>query len=92
MQNRDERVGLLVLWNSDEPNTLGAFLPLSANRAQTYVLGRGGSQQENTDCARTELVRQRPNGNEPLPPFDSPSLSRTQLLIRSESSSNCTQA
>jgi transcriptional regulator with AAA-type ATPase domain len=84
-QQRDDVIGLLVLWDTDEPNTLGSFLPLRANRAQTYVLGRGGSQQERTECARTELVRQRPNRNEPQPPFESPSLSRTQLLIRAES-------
>ncbi len=77
-----QRLGFLVLWNTDEPGTIGAFLPIVAGAtASTQVLGRGAARPSD-EHARLVAVRQRPQRNEPLPPFESPSLSRTQLLIR----------
>ena len=77
-----QRLGFLVLWNTDEPGTIGAFLPvLEGAKANTQVLGRGEARPAD-EHARLVAVRQRPQRNEALPPFESPSLSRIQLLIR----------
>ena len=81
--NARHGLGFIVLWNADEPATLGAFLPVATGEAeQTLVLGRGAARLSD-EHPRLVALRQRPSGNERLPPFDSPSLSRTQLLIRS---------
>ena len=75
------KLGLLVLWNADEPDTIGAWLPISVDAGQFCILGRGhgtGTDQ----YPRLIAVRERGYGIERLPPFASPSLSRIQVLIQ----------
>jgi len=75
-------LGLLMLWNSDEPHTIGAFLAVAGiSSSRTCVFGRGPARSDD-EGPRLAAVLQRPSGNELLPPFESPSLSRVQLLIR----------
>ena len=77
-----KRLGFIVLWNSDEPETVGAFLQAVADDTdQTRVLGRG-AERPTDEHPRLAAVRQRPLSNQALGPFESPSLSRVQLLVR----------
>lgn len=79
--DRAHWIGLLVLWNSDEPRTIGAFLPIAPGpSANTRIIGRGTSRQV-TGHEHVQAILQRPQTNELLSPFESPSLSRVQLLI-----------
>jgi transcriptional regulator with AAA-type ATPase domain len=74
-------IGLVVLWSSDEPQFLGAWLPVpGSTTGQPTVLGRGSARGPN-EAGRVVALRQRPGGNQPLPAFLSPSLSKTQLLL-----------
>ncbi len=73
--------GFLVLWNTEEPSTIGAFLPVAGPTRNTVVFGRGAERPQD-EHVRLVAVRQRPQSNEPLPPFESPTLSRVQLMIR----------
>src|SRR5687768_13150563 len=77
-------IGFVVLWSTDEPEALGAWIPIAtAGGAGGRVLGRGPARPDDTH-ARLVLLRQRPGTNELLPPFGSEALSRSQLLIRPE--------
>lgn len=84
-ENDAERsgIGFVVLWATDEPEALGAWIPIwtTGGGAGGRVLGRGPARPEDTH-ARPPMLRQRPGNNEALPPFRSESLSRAQLFIR----------
>jgi transcriptional regulator with AAA-type ATPase domain len=75
------KLGLLVLWNVDEPDTIGAWLPISVDAGRFCILGRG-HETGNDQYPRLIAVRQRGYGIERVPPFASPSLSRIQVLIQ----------
>jgi len=77
-------LGFIVLWNSDEPLTIGAFLPVAVGIPDTQILGRGDPRTDD-EGIRLCAWLQRPGGNEPLPALQSPTLSRVQLLVRGKS-------
>ena len=75
-------IGFVVLWSSDEPERLGAWLPVAtANERAPLVLGRGPARADD-HSSRVSTLRQRPEQNELLEPFSSEGLSRSQLEIR----------
>jgi DNA-binding NtrC family response regulator len=74
-------LGLLVLW-SDEPQFLGAWLPIEAGGASAPLIFGRGSVREPGDPERLVAFRQRPEANLRLPAFTSPSLSKSQLLLQ----------
>jgi len=79
-------LGFVVLWSADEPLFLGAWFPVAQGLAQReLVLGRGPSPGGPSDPLRLVGVRQRPDGNHPLPAFMSPSLSKVQLTVQARS-------
>jgi DNA-binding NtrC family response regulator len=78
-------VGFVVLWASEEPEYLGAWLPVTTGDALgPRVLGRGPARADD-EYPRLSALRQRPGSNEALPPFRSEALSRVQLLVRPSS-------
>ncbi|MEI9941117.1 MAG: sigma 54-interacting transcriptional regulator [Pseudomonadota bacterium] len=74
-------LGFVVLWSADEPAFLGAWLPVASSGK--HILGRGPSSGVG-EPARVVAVRQRPDGNHPLPAFMSPSLSKIQLTVQAQ--------
>jgi two-component system, NtrC family, response regulator HydG len=83
-RNPDRRLGIgfVVLWSSDEPECLGAWLPVTSGDGRgPRVLGRGPARAED-EHPRLSALRQQPEQNELLPPFRSEGLSRSQLFIR----------
>ncbi len=85
-KSRSERsaLGFVVLWSADEPLFLGAWLPVALGSTGKLVLGRGPPSGAR-EPPRVVAVRQRPDGNHPLPAFMSPSLSKVQLLLQARS-------
>jgi DNA-binding NtrC family response regulator len=82
---RQPTLGFVVLWSADEPLFLGAWLPIAARvGAESLVLGRGSARGANE--IRVVAFRQRPGENHRLPAFQSPSLSKAQLLVRASTS------
>jgi len=78
-------LGFVVLWASEEPEYLGAWLPVTTGDALgPRVLGRGPARADD-EYPRLSALRQRPDSNEVLPPFQSEALSRVQLLVRPSS-------
>src|SRR5450432_3104135 len=74
-------LGFLVLWSADEPLFLGAWVPVATGKIEKrLILGRGPAVNAG-EPARLRAVRQRPDGNEPLPAMMSPSLSKAQLSV-----------
>lgn len=75
-------LGLVVLWSSEEPDYLGAWLPVTTGDALgPRVLGRGPARADD-EHPRLLALRQRPDSNVALAPFQSEALSRLQLVIR----------
>jgi two-component system nitrogen regulation response regulator GlnG/two-component system response regulator HydG len=75
-------IGFVVLWSVDEPDYLGAWLPVkTADASDTWVFGRGSARADDQH-PRHSILRQRPGENVALPPFRGEALSRAQLLIR----------
>jgi two-component system nitrogen regulation response regulator GlnG/two-component system response regulator HydG len=75
-------IGLVVVWSSDEPDSLGAWLPIASGEERgPRMLGRGRARADDQH-PRISLLRQRPEHNELLPPLRSEALSRSQLLVR----------
>ncbi|HEX6766129.1 MAG TPA: sigma 54-interacting transcriptional regulator, partial [Polyangiaceae bacterium] len=79
---RRPELGFVVVWSSDEPDILGAWLPVAAaGSREPRMLGRGPARSDD-EHPRISLLRQRPEHNELLPPLGSEALSRSQLLFR----------
>jgi two-component system nitrogen regulation response regulator GlnG/two-component system response regulator HydG len=75
-------MGLVVLWADEEPEYVGAWLPVgSENGSGPRVFGRGPARADDQH-PRLSLLRQRPIQNELLPPMSSAALSRAQLELR----------
>ena len=75
-------IGFVVLWASDEPDYLGAWLPVASGDGRgPRLLGRGPARADDPH-PRLTSYRQRPEHNELLPPFASEALSRAQLIVR----------
>jgi hypothetical protein len=75
-------MGLVVLWSADEPDYVGAWLPIRSEEAtQPRVFGRGPARADDR-YPRLSLLRQRPTQNELLAPLNSAALSRVQLELR----------
>jgi two-component system nitrogen regulation response regulator GlnG/two-component system response regulator HydG len=76
-------LGFVILWSSDEPDCLGAWLPVAdAAGDGARVLGRGAARADD-EHPRLTILQQRPERNERLPPLTSQNLSRSQLIVRS---------
>src|SRR5262249_43746929 len=76
------RLGLVVLFSSEGPGPVGAFMSsTSSDKAKPRILGRGPARPDD-EFVRLALVRQRPNSGEVLGPLENPSLSRSQLVVR----------
>jgi two-component system nitrogen regulation response regulator GlnG/two-component system response regulator HydG len=76
----EARPALVVIWSSD-PNRLGEVLLFPKD--QEYSFGRGESSEGGPE--RALLTRQRPGKPQPGSAFESPFLSRSQLLIQANS-------
>ncbi len=77
-----ESLGLVVVWDPGEPGYVGAWIPVG--QRGKFLVGRGRSPMKTgvaAEVPRASILRQRPSGNEPLPPMGNPSLSRAQLLV-----------
>jgi len=80
----DRRTGLgfVVVWSSDEPEYLGAWLPVALGDGRgARILGRGPARADD-EHPRLALFHQRPGHNELLPPLASEGVSRSQLLCK----------
>jgi DNA-binding NtrC family response regulator len=64
------------VWSRDEPHRIGESAPVEAKR----VVGRGGSLPGST-APRLVFYRQRPGASIPMPPLESPRISRVQLEL-----------
>lgn len=74
----ERTLGLVVIACRESIEHLGAWLPV---RAGSWLWGRGHARAEDSD-PRVPVFRQRPGANVSLPPFEIPSVSRVQLLLR----------
>lgn len=74
------QVGFVVLNSAEAPSRVGAFIGVRGGLRGVQIFGRGAARADDR-AVRLHAVLQRPGENVPLPPFDSPSLSRTQLEI-----------
>jgi transcriptional regulator with AAA-type ATPase domain len=80
--DRQLQIGFVVLWSADEPDCMGAWLPITNDDGrEPRVLGRGPARADDR-YPRLSPLRQRPEQNELLAPLRSQGLSRAQLLIR----------
>jgi two-component system nitrogen regulation response regulator GlnG/two-component system response regulator HydG len=77
----ERRLGLVVLWNREQPEHAGAWIHVGAVPSPFRVLGRG-SARANDDHPRLLPVRVRPDWAMACAPFQNSSLSRSQLLVR----------
>jgi two-component system nitrogen regulation response regulator GlnG/two-component system response regulator HydG len=75
-------LGVVVAWCASRADAVGAWAPL---RAGKWIFGRGLAREDDAN-PRLRLQRQRPGSDVPIPPLDSPSLSRTQLVFENRSS------
>jgi two-component system nitrogen regulation response regulator GlnG/two-component system response regulator HydG len=81
-QTNPDTIGLVVLWSSDEPDHIGAWLPIAtADGSGMRVLGRGPARPDDQH-PRLSILRQRPGENQLLSPFGGEALSRSQLSTR----------
>lgn len=72
-----------MLYSADDAEHIGAFLSTVGAEHKPRLLGRGPAQA-NDEHVRFAPVQQRPGSELTLPPFTSPSLSRSQLLVRAQ--------
>jgi two-component system, NtrC family, response regulator HydG len=81
--DRGAAIGFVVVWSSDEPEYLGAWLPVAtgSERRGPRIIGRGPARADDQH-PRLALFRQRPGHNELLPPLASEGVSRSQLLVK----------
>jgi two-component system nitrogen regulation response regulator GlnG/two-component system response regulator HydG len=72
----------VVVWSSDEPEYVGAWLPVAAGDGRgARILGRGLARADD-EHPRLALFHQRPEHSERLSPPASEGLSRAQLLVK----------
>ncbi len=81
-EQRDARqLGFVVLWSRDEPDRIGAWLPVvTAGRAGLRLLGRGPSRADDRH-PRVLALHQRPGPSEAQLSLAAESLSRLQLVL-----------
>jgi two-component system nitrogen regulation response regulator GlnG/two-component system response regulator HydG len=71
-------IGLVCIWHPHHPDAIGHWIPVAEG---TWIFGRGGALAEDTH-PRVPVIRQRPGANLTLPAFQSPALSRVQLIVK----------
>jgi DNA-binding NtrC family response regulator len=75
------RLGLVVLWNSESRDCVGAWLPVArSGHGDPMVFGRGDAESADKHV-RLRAVRQLPGTNRAVGPFVNQSLSRRQLVL-----------
>src|SRR5262249_52448507 len=74
--------GLVVLFSSEEPEQVGAWIPIFlSDSTKPRIFGRGSAQPDD-EFPRLGLFRQRPGQNQPLGTLENRAISRRQLLVR----------
>jgi DNA-binding NtrC family response regulator len=81
-EQRDARqLGFVVLWSRDEPDRIGAWIPVvTGGRTGSRLLGRGAARAEDRH-PRVMALRQRPGPAQAQLTLEAESISRLQLTL-----------